>query len=156
MKKRNKKKVSLPELKIKTIRSAKPSLAKLDSQQFWKWIEALRSGNYRQTRGTLQDSNGYCCLGVACKVLIDADKIGRDAYMSEELYGELPDDQQFAPKWLKGIDSDYSKRVRLPADTYFSYLTNLNDEDGMSFNEIADILELVYVHGIMEGNKDDC
>lgn len=37
-----------------------------------KWIEALRSGNYTQTRNVLQrvlpkgdDPPGYCCLGVA-------------------------------------------------------------------------------------------
>jgi hypothetical protein len=31
-----------------------------------KWVAALRSGEYAQTRGFLHDSNGYCCLGVAC------------------------------------------------------------------------------------------
>ena len=31
-----------------------------------KWVAALRSGEYRQTQGILQDSNGFCCLGVAC------------------------------------------------------------------------------------------
>lgn len=29
------------------------------------WIEALRSGNYQQTRGRLRDTTGFCCLGVA-------------------------------------------------------------------------------------------
>ena len=29
-----------------------------------KWLEALRSGNYEQSRTTLQDDNGFCCLGV--------------------------------------------------------------------------------------------
>ena len=29
-----------------------------------KWIAALRSGEYRQTKGRLHDANGYCCLGV--------------------------------------------------------------------------------------------
>lgn len=31
-----------------------------------KWVAALRSGEYRQTQGVLKDSNGFCCLGVAC------------------------------------------------------------------------------------------
>lgn len=29
-----------------------------------KWVEALRSGDYKQTRLRLQDKGGYCCLGV--------------------------------------------------------------------------------------------
>lgn len=34
-----------------------------------KWAEALRSGEYFQTRECLHDDDGYCCLGVACKVI---------------------------------------------------------------------------------------
>lgn len=36
-----------------------------------QWIEALRSGRYKQAQGTLyrQTVDGYCCLGVLCKVL---------------------------------------------------------------------------------------
>lgn len=34
-----------------------------------KWIAALRSGEYRQARGVLNDGQGgYCCLGVLCEV----------------------------------------------------------------------------------------
>jgi hypothetical protein len=33
-----------------------------------QWIPALRRGKYPQTRGTLRDFVGYCCLGVACEV----------------------------------------------------------------------------------------
>lgn len=29
-----------------------------------RWIEALRSGRFKQTIGALRDENGYCCLGV--------------------------------------------------------------------------------------------
>lgn len=53
-----------------------------------KWIEALRSGNYKQGFGRLlqeQDKNEktYCCLGVACDVLkIDEEFIRRHAMPS--------------------------------------------------------------------------
>jgi hypothetical protein len=38
--------------------------------QEWKakWIAALRSDNYVQTKGALHDAHGMCCLGVACDV----------------------------------------------------------------------------------------
>lgn len=35
-----------------------------------KWINALESGEYKQTKGKLQDQNGYCCLGVLCDLAI--------------------------------------------------------------------------------------
>ena len=46
---------------------------KLTKQKCEQWIAALRSGEYRQTRGTLKRGNQhgsfYCCLGVAEEVL---------------------------------------------------------------------------------------
>lgn len=35
-----------------------------------KWVEALRSGEYKQGQGALHraDEDTYCCLGVACKI----------------------------------------------------------------------------------------
>jgi hypothetical protein len=40
----------------------------VDAQLKRKWIEALRSGKYRQTRQYLMDDGGYCCLGVLCVI----------------------------------------------------------------------------------------
>jgi len=31
-----------------------------------RWLDALRSGEYKQTMENLQDMNGFCCLGVLC------------------------------------------------------------------------------------------
>src|SRR5258708_27314920 len=35
-----------------------------------KWVDALKSGEYQQTTGTLKDNNSYCCLGVLCDLYI--------------------------------------------------------------------------------------
>lgn len=32
------------------------------------WVKALRSGKYKQGRGTLLEDNRFCCLGVACSI----------------------------------------------------------------------------------------
>lgn len=40
----------------------------MDAELKAKWIAALRSGEFKQTRGYLKDDAGYCCLGVLCKV----------------------------------------------------------------------------------------
>lgn len=34
----------------------------------WKWIEALRSGAYKQGQKQLKKGASYCCLGVLCEV----------------------------------------------------------------------------------------
>ena len=34
-----------------------------------RWVDALRSGNYKQAhKGKLKSAQGYCCLGVACQL----------------------------------------------------------------------------------------
>ena len=38
-----------------------------------KWVDALRSGKYQQTRSALRLGDTYCCLGVACDVLGDGE-----------------------------------------------------------------------------------
>lgn len=102
-----------------------------------KWADALRSGKFKQTTGCLQDSNGYCCLGVACEIFIPENKKQKDE--RGELCGAFPDGQRAAPRWLKDISSDLDIRL----GTGFSAL---NDVKEFTFDMIADIIELVYVH----------
>lgn len=122
-------------------------------KQILKWTKALRSGKYKQTKGVLQDEKGYCCLGVACDVFTDRKnlkyKILEDG--SKAIAGELPEDQDVAPKWLVDINNEFSK--------IGPSLSTLNDEglgypykekNGLNFNEIADLLEAVYVHGALD------
>ena len=33
-----------------------------------KWVEALRSGKYKQATNRLKSNKGYCCLGVAKEI----------------------------------------------------------------------------------------
>lgn len=33
-----------------------------------KWVQALRSGKYKQTKSVLRYESRFCCLGVACEV----------------------------------------------------------------------------------------
>lgn len=113
-----------------------------DYRQFKKWIEALRSGEYSQTKGTLQDHEGYCCLGVACKVLNPSHrrKIG-----SNTLEGYMPSYLDKDPKWLVRINVNFNKKIERQFD-----LPELNDDKDFSFDEIADVLEAVYVHEVLD------
>ncbi len=33
-----------------------------------EWVAALRSGDYKQGRGSLRHNDAYCCLGVLCEL----------------------------------------------------------------------------------------
>ena len=98
-----------------------------------KWIEALRSGEYKQGHNALRTGSGYCCLGVACEV-----------YRREHLNGphwfchyfdhrddELPKRVQH---WL-GLSSPRGEHPKGPS------LITLNDRRRLSFSEIADYIE---------------
>lgn len=126
---------------------------RINREQFKKWLRALRSGKYKQTTGTLQDKDGYCCLGVACKVLIPKSKIeykyeidentGEDI-KTEFLEGDLPNEQKYAPKWLKNISEVSITDEYNETETLKEELTDLNDNRGWSFEQIADALEATY------------
>lgn len=111
---------------------------KLNIKEFKTWIKSLRSGKYTQGKGSLQSDKGYCCLGVACKVLIPEDKLNM---FHGHLYGVMPTSQEYAPKWLRDISNDFNLKTNKD-------LWMLNDCDDFTFDEIADLLELVYIHKV--------
>jgi hypothetical protein len=109
----------------------------IDEKQFTKWLITLWENKYPQTKGRLQDSQGYCCLGVACKELIPKSKLNMQ---SGYLKGGIPERQEYAPAWLLNIDS------------YLQVLTkgraiDMNDIHNFTFPEIADVLYQVFVLG---------
>lgn len=113
---------------------------KKDKEQFLTWIAWLKSGVFKQTQDSLQDEKGHCCLGVGCELFIpDNKKKFWDIYVYEqELEGEFPNEQPYAPKWLQLIDDDVEAKKSFK-------ISELND-DGKSFKQIANILLNVYKH----------
>ena len=106
-----------------------------------KWVAALRSGKYKQTKGRLREDNGFCCLGVLCNLHAEAHPKFAAKQSSKYHYD---DNEGLPPKvvteWA-GISSDTGFFV----DNYGQYfeLTVLNDQ-GKSFKQIADIIEANY------------
>jgi hypothetical protein len=105
------------------------------------WVEALRSGKYKQTKGTLHNLNngGFCCLGVAADVwgLATPEKMGTFTLWHEgpsEVYDLLDDTVGKAP--CTGRDG-VERLDRHPA---LREGIEMND-DGKSFVEIADMIE---------------
>jgi hypothetical protein len=103
-----------------------------------RWVNTLRSGKYEQCVGTLERNGKYCCLGVACKVAQENGVTVKLDSHSEEILGGTLAFQEEVWKWIGLKDEDGS---------FFAFntkktLTDLNDDDGCSFEEIADYIEL--------------
>ncbi len=101
-----------------------------------KWVKALRSGKYKQGQKSLCTVKGktakYCCLGVLCHILKTPYEKCGDLKRYDEDTAVLPS----SVLEKAGMHSCWGET----RSGHFSSLTHLND-DGKSFNEIADFIE---------------
>ena len=112
-----------------------------------KWVEALRSGRFKQGKNALHkkregEDDTYCCLGVACSLAIGA---GVDLPVYTNMDGKViyDVDKFYLPAkvrdWL-GLTTSYASfGIALPGANPDD-LTRMND-DGKTFEEIAQIIE---------------
>lgn len=118
-----------------------------------RWLDALRSGTYPQCRLTLYDGAGYCCLGVAVKVALEAELIPADrveirpALMAVRRYPDASEHTTTGkpPAWfwhnIMGLGPDDEVRVDGSLVRVEGELIRQNDEAQLSFREIADWIE---------------
>ena len=101
-----------------------------------KWVEALRSGEYKQKAGTLRYRDGFCCLGVLCDISKTGEwvKEGGD-WRYEGLHSS---DRETLPKSLQQLVGLRNVTGRISRN---EGLTVMNDTTGCSFAEIADLIE---------------
>jgi hypothetical protein len=120
--------------------------AKMDPALLDKWLAALRSGEYEQTKGALRRDNSFCCLGVLCDVISpdgwqkNNDKdVGSSSYCYN--FDEVNRNSAVIPRTpgvklgLYELDEDAADACRIS-----DMAMDMNDE-GKTFPEIADYLE---------------
>lgn len=132
----------------------------MNKEHVREWVDALRSGKYRQARGQLRDDEGkMCCLGLACELSgtgewqeLPASDLG--GYVTEDtlLAYVTPSDKSWqtlpleVQAWL-GFEPGApwpaydNPGVQVPEMGTMRHLAVLNDEDGFTFEQIADIIE---------------
>lgn len=98
-----------------------------------KWIAALTSGEYEQTRNYLRRvGGGYCCLGVLCEVMDPGqwyDGMTISSYVGKHVPVEADLFISFPPaELLDAADLKYTEAQTLAI---------LNDKEGASFEQIA-------------------
>jgi hypothetical protein len=132
------------------------------------WITALESGEYKQTRYSLSDAEGFCCLGVACDVALKTGKINAQwipptsntkhknelkfSDTAEWALSVLPDSVQKLAGYNSGNPTVYATREQVEefglhasnseGSGYFE-IAALNDDYHLSFPQIARILRNV-------------
>lgn len=100
-----------------------------------KWLEALRSGKYKQTKGRLRRvDNTYCCLGVLCDLLEkDRKIIWKKNY---EFYEAQDESNAQTPNSIP-----YSIRNEIEIDSNQQHQLIVMNDSGESFDTIADYIE---------------
>jgi len=110
-----------------------------------KWITALKSGKYKQTRGTLKGKRGYCCLGVLCDIHDDTkwtqDVCGFNGYGNGLEEGGLTNTVK---KWagVNTTNGDVDGMIIRNGDSLS--LVHLNDKRHWGFKKIAKFIEKNY------------
>lgn len=114
-----------------------------------QWVEALRSGEYKQANGRLCDGGTkFCCLGVLTELFIqhkhENTKLGQYKYGWEtsSITGRISFKGETA--LLHKEVKEWSGMDTLDGSLYDStQLTRLND-DGYKFEQLANIIEERY------------
>jgi hypothetical protein len=98
------------------------------------WVDALESGEYPQTTGSLCNTEGYCCLGVYAKVVLG---LG-----DKQLVGAL--DTHGDPFKEEGPSGVYNSiKIELDGEDTYKDGIRMNDA-GETFVDIAKMIREAY------------
>ncbi len=99
----------------------------MNREAIQKWIDALRSGDYKQCRGRLRRKDSFCATGVLCDV--HSKEFNQpDNWHGYNYLGNCVCTPNVVSRWI-------NQRAIL------INVTGMNDNDDMTFNKIADEIE---------------
>lgn len=103
-----------------------------------KWISALKSGKYGQTREKLKSKNGtFCCLGVLCDIYAKEKNKKWHTNEDDEKMMEMDDSDGSLPKSVMKWAGLNSGNPKINGHT----LSEWNDQEEYKFKEIATLIE---------------
>lgn len=135
-----------------------------------RWVEALRSGKFKQGKHRLAnetpDGRNYCCLGVLCEIAVEDGVIPPSASVPSPLgndnsivYGDVSEvvppnvvgewafedyDADGLDTWMVvDIDGEFSDHTMVRNGLL--HLPEINDVAGADFNQIADLIEATHL-----------
>lgn len=102
-----------------------------------KWVAALRSGDYQQGTQKLNKDGKYCCLGVLCELAVNEGICKSKEESGITYYDSASNLPPFSVKVWAGWDGESFGN---PEINHYC-LSDWNDKELLSFNEIADLIE---------------
>lgn len=110
-----------------------------------RWVEALRSGRYKQGKNALRQDEKFCCLGVLCNLhaedhpKIAVKELDPNVYMGDSSLLANP-----VRQWagMQTEDGSLSESIGI-CGLNFGSLAQAND-NGVTFANIADWIEKHY------------
>lgn len=111
-------------------------------------VDALRSGEFNQAQGVLENEHGNCCLGVACRVAMKNGlyvKVDRHEGDPSTLFDGQGIDLPLSVQEWYGFEQ-YNPLLK-PEDDVDGYCgaIHLNDYKKYDFNKIADAFERTFI-----------
>jgi hypothetical protein len=119
-----------------------------------RWVEKLKSGEFRQADGVLAvprangTISGYCCLGVLCEIAVEDGVISRviEQEKLEVRYGNAEEfeDGDYAVEVLPESVRKWAglelSNPRLTFGSVGRLASDLNDGERLTFEQIADLI----------------
>ena len=123
----------------------------INTERVQDLVNALRSGEYKQTTEALKSGDCYCVLGVACEISGVGEFIQnpRRQYLEEYKAGGTRSTSQlpFVVACHYGFPDGDPYIETLPNGDQGASLSTLNDDRGYTFDMLADVIEHEYLIG---------
>tara|TARA_R110000824_G_scaffold210851_1_gene396704 strand:+ start:183 stop:572 length:390 start_codon:yes stop_codon:yes gene_type:complete len=119
----------------------------INKEKIQKWVDALRSGVYKQGRRSLCKDEGHCCLGVLCEIAMKDGAAIKKEKSDDKVYfnkhSAMPPTEAYQWLFYNKVDKDsIDKILRYQLKALGSTrLDLLNDSERYTFDQIADVLE---------------
>ena len=112
----------------------------MNSEVKEKWLNALRSEEYKQTQRNLKTDEGYCCLGVLCDLYAKEMNVPWEKDYSHSYY-YMHDEEEVLPYRVQQWAELENSCPEVIDEYHISCsLVTLND-NGMDFNSISIFIE---------------
>jgi hypothetical protein len=98
------------------------------------WVDALRSGEYKQGQSRLRDGDTFCCLGVLCD-LYRKDQ-GKRWYKHPILGLTMNGEEAYLPLAVREWAG-----IEVQSPEAGPYPLSVHNDTGIRFPEIADLIE---------------
>ena len=107
-----------------------------------RWVEALRSGEYKQGREALKRQGQFCCLGVLCDLHAKETNTRWVDYINKDWSSDYLNQDSVLPdqvmEWAGICESD---PVITTGESTSNSITHYNDGKRYDFIQLSDLIE---------------